>query len=76
MFGIHFYFSSVSFFFLSLVEEIKEKCSGVSLENDHVYMNTTFEELSNYVVLRSRGITDEEPLVFDAVKNRLSLNLL
>lgn len=55
-----------------LVEEIKEKCSGVSLENDHVYMNTTFEELSNYVVLRSRGITDEEPLVFDAVKMHIN----
>ena len=64
------------FFILSLVEEIKEKCSGVSLENDHVYMNTTFEELSNYIVLRSRGITDEEPFIFDEVMKSLLLNIL
>ncbi|XP_029642163.1 cytosolic 10-formyltetrahydrofolate dehydrogenase isoform X1 [Octopus sinensis] len=51
-----------------LVEEIKEKCGGVALENEHIYMNTTFAELSNYIILRSRGITDEEPFEFDAVK--------
>uniref|UniRef100_A0A0L8GLQ4 10-formyltetrahydrofolate dehydrogenase n=1 Tax=Octopus bimaculoides TaxID=37653 RepID=A0A0L8GLQ4_OCTBM len=51
-----------------MVEEIKEKCGGVALENEHIYMNTTFAELSNYIILRSRGITDEEPFEFDAVK--------
>ncbi|CAG2215509.1 ALDH1L [Mytilus edulis] len=51
-----------------LIEEIKQKCNGVALENEDVYMNTTFEDLSNCLVKRNRGIDDKEPLVFDAVK--------
>jgi len=51
-----------------LIEEIKEKCNGVTLQNEDVYMNTTFEDLSNCLVKRNRGIDDKEPLVFDAVR--------
>ncbi|XP_052084135.1 cytosolic 10-formyltetrahydrofolate dehydrogenase-like isoform X1 [Mytilus californianus] len=51
-----------------LIEEIKQKCNGVALENEDVYMNTTFEDLSNCLVKRNRGIDDKEPLVFEAVK--------
>jgi formyltetrahydrofolate dehydrogenase len=51
-----------------LIEEIKEKCSGLTLQNEDVYMNTTFEDLSNCLVKRNRGIDDKEPLVFDAVR--------
>lgn len=50
-----------------LIEEIKQKCNGVALENEDVYMNTSFEDLSNCLVKRNRGIDDKEPLVFDAV---------
>lgn len=51
-----------------LVEEVKEKCNGVTLENDDVYMNTMFEDFCTCVVKRGRGIEDKEPFVFDSVK--------
>ncbi|XP_069142725.1 cytosolic 10-formyltetrahydrofolate dehydrogenase-like isoform X1 [Argopecten irradians] len=53
-----------------LVEEVKEKCNGTTLQNEDVYMNTTFEDFSSCVIRRSRGIEDKEPFVFDAVKMR------
>ncbi|XP_052781416.1 cytosolic 10-formyltetrahydrofolate dehydrogenase-like [Mya arenaria] len=53
-----------------LVEEVKEKCNGVSLENDDVYMNTVFEDFCTCVVKRGRGIEDKEPFEFEAVKMR------
>ena len=48
-----------------LVEEVKEK-TGVALENDDVYMSTTFESFINTVVLKSRG-GDAVELEYDAV---------
>ena len=48
-----------------LVEEVRER-AGVSLENDDVYMNTTFESFINTVVLKSRG-GEEVELEYDAV---------
>ncbi|XP_052266666.1 cytosolic 10-formyltetrahydrofolate dehydrogenase-like isoform X1 [Dreissena polymorpha] len=61
-----------------LVEEVKEKCNGVSLENDDVYMNTVFEDFCMCVVKRGRGIEEKEPFVFDAVKmnaNNMALTI-
>ncbi|KAL4217352.1 Mitochondrial 10-formyltetrahydrofolate dehydrogenase [Mactra antiquata] len=59
-----------------LVEEVKEKCNGVSLENDDVYMNTVFEDFCTCVIKRGRGIEDKEPFVFDAVKmNKNNMDL-
>ena len=49
-----------------LVEEVKQNCS-VSLENEDVYMNTQFDDFTNCVIKRSRGIEDKEPFEFDAV---------
>ena len=48
-----------------LVEEVRED-TGVELENDEVYMNTTFESFINTVVLKSRG-ADSVELEYDAV---------
>ncbi|XP_060582139.1 cytosolic 10-formyltetrahydrofolate dehydrogenase-like isoform X2 [Ruditapes philippinarum] len=59
-----------------LVEEVKEKCNGISLENDDVYMNTVFEDFCTCVIKRGRGIEDKEPFVFDSVninKNNMDL---
>ena len=53
--------------FVRLVEEVKQKCGGVQLENEDVYMATTFEEFVKRVVLVSRGVTDTKELVYDAV---------
>ena len=50
-----------------LVEEVKEKCNGISLENEAVYMNTVFEDFCTCVVKKGRGIEDKEPFVFHAV---------
>ena len=52
-----------------LVEEVKQKCGGVRLENDDVYMNTEFEDFTSLVVRRGRGIEDKEPFTFDAVSS-------
>ncbi|KAJ8302046.1 hypothetical protein KUTeg_021033, partial [Tegillarca granosa] len=51
-----------------LVEEVKEKCNGISLQNEDVYMNTGFEDFVNCVIRRGRGIEDKEEFTYDAVK--------
>ncbi|PVD24205.1 hypothetical protein C0Q70_14675 [Pomacea canaliculata] len=51
-----------------LVEEVREKCNDIRLQNEDVYMNTTFEDFLNCVIRRGRGIEDKEPFEFDAVK--------
>ena len=51
------------------MEEVKQKCGGVRLENDDVYMNTEFEDFTSLVVRRGRGIEDKEPFTFDAVSS-------
>jgi len=52
------------------VEEVKERCN-VSLENDDVYMATSFDELIRSIVLIGRGIGTKKELVFDAVSNKI-----
>ncbi|KAK3610577.1 hypothetical protein CHS0354_009017 [Potamilus streckersoni] len=50
-----------------LVEEVKQKCNGIKLENEDVYMNTVFEDFVNCVVKRGRGIVDKEEFKFTPV---------
>ncbi|KAK3103669.1 hypothetical protein FSP39_020897 [Pinctada imbricata] len=50
-----------------LVEEVKEKCNGIALQNEDVYMNTGFEDFLNCVIRRGRGIEDKEEFTYDAV---------
>lgn len=54
-------------FDIRLVEEVKEKCNGVSLQNEDVYMNAGFEDFASCVIRRFRGIEDKEPFTYDAV---------
>ena len=52
---------------LRLVEEVKDIC-GVALENEDVYMNTTFEDFTNQVVVKGRGGgAEEKDVEFDKV---------
>ncbi|XP_013396004.1 cytosolic 10-formyltetrahydrofolate dehydrogenase-like isoform X1 [Lingula anatina] len=51
-----------------LVEEVKEKCSGLKIENEDVYMATTFDEFIYMVVQKSRGFGEPAEFVYDAVK--------
>lgn len=50
-----------------LVEEVKEKCGGVQLQTEDVYMATTFESFIQKFVRRLRGEDQEEELVIDYV---------
>lgn len=54
---------------IRLVEEVKEKCNGVSLQNEDVYMNAGFEDFASCVIRRFRGIEDKEPFTYDAVSS-------
>ncbi|XP_075712760.1 mitochondrial 10-formyltetrahydrofolate dehydrogenase [Rhinoderma darwinii] len=47
-----------------LVEEIKQKCAGLELQNEDVYMATTFQDFIQMVVRKFRG-EDKEELVID-----------
>lgn len=49
-----------------LVEEVKEKCGGISLQTEEVYMATTLEDFIKAVVLKGRGVGQEE-FKYDAV---------
>jgi formyltetrahydrofolate dehydrogenase len=53
-----------------LVEEVKEKCNGVQLSNEHVYMSTQFDDFIKTVVLVSRGVSTEKEFTYDAVELR------
>uniref|UniRef100_A0A8C2GKC5 formyltetrahydrofolate dehydrogenase n=1 Tax=Cyprinus carpio TaxID=7962 RepID=A0A8C2GKC5_CYPCA len=46
-----------------LVEELKQKCGGVQLQNEDVYMATTFQSFIQMFVRRLRGEDQEEELV-------------
>ncbi|XP_023668374.2 mitochondrial 10-formyltetrahydrofolate dehydrogenase [Paramormyrops kingsleyae] len=46
-----------------LVEEIKQKCAGVQLQTEDVYMATTFQDFVQMFVRRLRGEDQEEELV-------------
>ncbi|XP_068133012.1 mitochondrial 10-formyltetrahydrofolate dehydrogenase [Hyperolius riggenbachi] len=49
-----------------MVEEIKQKCGGLELQNEDVYMATTFQDFIQMVVRKFRG-EDKEELVVDYV---------
>uniref|UniRef100_A0A673WJV4 10-formyltetrahydrofolate dehydrogenase n=1 Tax=Salmo trutta TaxID=8032 RepID=A0A673WJV4_SALTR len=48
-----------------LVEEIKQKCVGLQLQNEDVYMATTFQDFIQMFVRRLRGEDQEEEMVID-----------
>ncbi|XP_075983493.1 cytosolic 10-formyltetrahydrofolate dehydrogenase [Anticarsia gemmatalis] len=50
-----------------LVEEIKD-ISNVELQNEDIYMNTTFEEFYNIAVLKSRGGNANKDVVYEGVE--------
>ena len=57
-----------------LVEEVKQKCNGIELQNEDVYMATTYDAFVQLVVRKGRGEGEEE-FTYDAVSN-VSLLLL
>lgn len=48
-----------------LVEEVKQKCAGIQLQTEDVYMATTFQHFIQMFVRRLRGEDQEEDLVID-----------
>ena len=50
-----------------LVEEIKEKCGGIEMINEEVYMNSSFGDFARAVVLKSRGVGLKDEIKYDAV---------
>lgn len=52
---------------LRLVEEIRQKCGGLQLQSEDVYMATKFEDLIQKVVRKLRGEDQEAELVVDYV---------
>uniref|UniRef100_A0A3B3YX64 10-formyltetrahydrofolate dehydrogenase n=1 Tax=Poecilia mexicana TaxID=48701 RepID=A0A3B3YX64_9TELE len=59
-----------------LVEEVRQKCAGVQLQNEDVYMATTFHDFIQMFVRKLRGEDQEEELVVDYVKvNNMTVNM-
>lgn len=52
-----------------LVEEVKQKCAGVQLQTEDVYMATTFQDFIQMFVRKLRGEDQEEELVIDYVSH-------
>lgn len=52
---------------LRLVEEVKLRASNCQLQNEDIYMNSTFQEFIQMCVRKMRGEDDEEELVVDYV---------
>ncbi|KAL8222028.1 UNVERIFIED_CONTAM: Mitochondrial 10-formyltetrahydrofolate dehydrogenase [Gekko kuhli] len=50
-----------------MIEEIKQKCGGLELQNEDVYMAPKFEDFIQMVVRKHRGEDKEEELVIDYV---------
>ncbi|XP_002736701.1 cytosolic 10-formyltetrahydrofolate dehydrogenase-like [Saccoglossus kowalevskii] len=50
-----------------LVEEVQQKCNGIKLQNEDVYMATTYDEFVQLVVRKGRGEGEEE-FTYDAVE--------
>lgn len=50
-----------------LVEEVKQKCASVQLQNEDVYMATTFQDFIQMFVRKLRGEDQEEELIIDYV---------
>ncbi len=49
------------------MEEVKLRASNCQLQNEDVYMNTTFNDFIQLCVRKLRGEDDEEELVVDYV---------
>lgn len=58
---------SLSFSPHRLVEEVKELCDGLELENEDVYMATTFRDFIQLLVRKLRGDDDENECVINYV---------
>lgn len=50
-----------------LVEEVKQKCAGVQLQTEDVYMATTFQDFIQMFVRKLRGEDQEDELIIDYV---------
>lgn len=50
-----------------MIEEIKQKYSGLQLQNEDVYMATKFADFIQMLVRRLRGEDKEEELIIDYV---------
>ena len=59
--------TALSLLVVRLVEEVKEKCGGVALTNEDVYMSTTYSDFVKITVLKSRGVSLKKPFTYDAV---------
>uniref|UniRef100_A0A8C4HE53 10-formyltetrahydrofolate dehydrogenase n=1 Tax=Dicentrarchus labrax TaxID=13489 RepID=A0A8C4HE53_DICLA len=55
-----------------LVEEVKLRASGCQLQNEDVYMNTTFQDFIQMCVRKLRGEDGEEELVVDYVSKNIN----
>uniref|UniRef100_A0AAA9T0V6 10-formyltetrahydrofolate dehydrogenase n=2 Tax=Bos TaxID=9903 RepID=A0AAA9T0V6_BOVIN len=55
-----------------LVEEIRQKCGGLQLQNEDVYMATKFEDFIQKVVRKLRGEDQEAELVVDYVSKEIN----
>ncbi|XP_004589642.2 mitochondrial 10-formyltetrahydrofolate dehydrogenase isoform X3 [Ochotona princeps] len=55
-----------------LVEEIRQKCGGLQLQNEDVYMATRFEDFIQKVVRKLRGEDHEAELVVDYVSKEVN----
>lgn len=51
-----------------MLEEIKQKYSGLQLQNEDVYMATKFADFIQMAVRKFRGEDKEEELVIDYVR--------
>lgn len=51
-----------------LVEEVKQKCPDIQLQNEDVYMATTFQDFIQMLVRKLRGEDQEEELLIDYVR--------
>uniref|UniRef100_A0A8C0CXL4 formyltetrahydrofolate dehydrogenase n=1 Tax=Balaenoptera musculus TaxID=9771 RepID=A0A8C0CXL4_BALMU len=61
-----------------LVEEVKELCDGLELENEDIYMATTFGDFIQLLVRKMRGDNTESKCVIDHVEktvNKLTLRM-
>lgn len=50
-----------------LVEEVKQKCPDIQLQNEDVYMATTFQDFMQLLVRKLRGEDQEEELLVNYV---------
>ncbi|XP_003270004.2 mitochondrial 10-formyltetrahydrofolate dehydrogenase isoform X1 [Nomascus leucogenys] len=55
-----------------LVEEIRQKCGGLQLQNEDVYMATKFEDFIQKVVRKLRGEDQEAELIVDYVSKEVN----